>query len=248
MPPSDAIILAAGMGMRLRHVVDDRPKGLIEIDGEPLVGRSIGLLRAAGIQRITIVAGFRTDLYSQFAAGQRDVQIVLNRDFDRTGSMASLDVALEALPSRDVLVLESDIVYEARALQVLSTPHGNATLVSGPTGAGDEVWVCAEDDRLVAMSKARAELASAIGEFVGITRLSASAADAMRRVFHSFVSANGHGRMDYETGALVAIAQHCAVQTLLIDDLCWGEIDDERQYARIVGEVWPSVVARDGVQ
>lgn len=236
------------MGTRLRSVVDDRPKGLIEVDGEPLVGRSLALLRAAGIQRITIVAGFRADLYAQFGVGQRDVEILLNREFERTGSMASLDIALAALPHRDVLVLESDIVYEARALGILSAPHANATLVSGPTAAGDEVWVCAENDRLVAMSKARAGLPSAIGEFVGITRLSAAAADAMRRAFHSFVSQHGHGRMDYETGALVAIAQHCAVTTMLIEDLCWGEIDDERQYARIVGLVWPSVVARDRVQ
>jgi 2-aminoethylphosphonate-pyruvate transaminase len=236
------------MGTRLRSVVDDRPKGLIEIDGEPLVARSLALLRAAGIQRVTIVAGFRADLYAQFAGAQRDVEILLNREFERTGSMASLDVALEALPHRDVLVLESDIVYEARALEILSAPHANATLVSGPTEAGDEVWVCAENDRLVAMSKARAELPSAIGEFVGITRLSAAAADAMRRTFHSFVSRHGHGRMDYETGALVAVAQHCAVTTMLVEDLSWGEIDDERQYARIVDHVWPSVVARDRVQ
>jgi 2-aminoethylphosphonate-pyruvate transaminase len=248
VPLTDAVILAAGMGTRLRNVLEDRPKGLIEIDGETLVGRSLGLLRAAGIQRITIVAGFRADLYVQFAAGHHDVQVLLNREFEHTGSMASLEIALAQLPQRDVLVLESDIVYEARALRILSEPHANATLVSGPTAAGDEVWVCAENDRLVAMSKARAELRDAIGEFVGITRLSAAAADAMCRAFHSFVAANGHGRMDYETGALVTVAQHCAVRTLVIDDLCWGEIDDERHYARMIREVWPTVVARDRVQ
>src|SRR5262249_45407425 len=141
VPLTDAIILAAGMGTRLRTVLDDRPKGLIEIDGETLVGRSLGLLRAAGIQRVTIVAGFRADLYAQFAAAHRDVHIVLNPEFELTGSMASLDAALGTLTQRDVLVLESDIVYEARALQILSEPYANATLVSGPTAAGDEVWV-----------------------------------------------------------------------------------------------------------
>ena len=69
MPVRDAIVLAAGVGMRLRSVDDDRPKGLVEIGGETLIGRSIRLLRAAGIERITIVAGYRAESYLEFASG-----------------------------------------------------------------------------------------------------------------------------------------------------------------------------------
>src|SRR5262245_31335509 len=113
MPVRDAIVLAAGVGMRLRSVVDDRPKGLVEIGGETLIGRSIRLLRAAGIERITIVAGYRAESYLEFASGLSDVSITLNPAFEATGSMASLDVGIREHP-RDVVVLESDIVYEAR--------------------------------------------------------------------------------------------------------------------------------------
>jgi len=240
----DAIILAAGMGTRLRSLVDDRPKGLIEIDGEPLVGRSVKLLRRAGVRRITIVAGFQSSLYEEFAAPHDNVRVLVNPAFEQTGSMASLDIALGALPDRDVLILESDIVYEARALDLAAAPERDATLISGPTRAGDEVWVCAPSGRLVAMSKSAAELTSVAGEFVGITRLSPGAAAAMRDAFRRFVSQYGHGRMDYETGALVDIARSCAIHVPLIRDLCWGEIDDEGQYLRVVKEVWPAIVAR----
>lgn len=241
MTPRDAVILAAGLGTRLRAVVDDRPKGLIEIDGESLVGRSVAQLRAAGVARITIVTGYGAAAYTAFASGVTDIRLVHNDRFADTGSMASLAIALEATPGVDLLVLESDIVYESRALAALGACDGDATLISGPTGAGDEVWVSSPGGRLRSMSKRRAELPSVEGEFVGITRVSARSAAVMLHIFHQFVSVEGHGRIDYETGGLVQLSAVNPVSTVLLADLCWGEIDDEQQYERVVQRVWPLV-------
>jgi hypothetical protein len=47
--------------------------------------------------------------------------------------------------------------------------------------------------------------------------------------------------MDYETGGLVEIAPVYPIATSLVSDLCWGEIDDERHYARVVERVWPII-------
>jgi 2-aminoethylphosphonate-pyruvate transaminase len=228
--PRQAIILAAGQGVRLRATVDDRPKGLIEIRGETLVGRSIRLLRAHGVTRMTVVAGYRAEQYQQLAQRDGDVEILINDRFATTGTMTSLLVALDAKPSDEVLVLESDIIYEPRALAaIVESPATTSTLVSGPTAAGDEVWVDAVANRLRAMSKDRRRLSTVVGEFVGITRLSREAADAMRRC---------RAQRDYETGGLVAIAEQHHVATIVVDDLQWGEIDDEQQYARVASMLW----------
>jgi 2-aminoethylphosphonate-pyruvate transaminase len=234
------MILAAGQGVRLRAVVDDRPKGLIEVAGEPLVARSIRCLRAAGIAEVILVAGYRADQYRARWGRERAIRIVVNDAFAASGSMASLAIGLDAAPrGEDLLVLESDIIYEPRALTALvASAAGTATLVSGVTGAGDEVWVEAVDGRLRAMSKDPAALRSIAGEFVGITRLSADAAVAMRTAFDAFVAAEGHGRMDYETGGLVAIAATHRVETVFVSDLQWAEIDDERQYLRVSALKW----------
>jgi len=237
--PRRAIILAAGQGLRLRSVVDDRPKGLVDVAGEPLVARSLRCLRDAGIAQVTIVAGYHAEQYQQRWGRDGGVTIVLNDAYATTGSMASLATALDAAPLEDVLVLESDIIYEPRALTaILGSASAAATLVSGITGAGDEVWVEAVDGRLRAMSKDPAALTSIAGEFVGITRLSAAACAAMREAFRGFVASHGHARMDYETGALVAVAADLPVDIAVVPDLQWGEIDDERQYARVTSMTW----------
>jgi choline kinase len=239
----DAIILAAGMGVRLRSIIDDRPKGLIEIGGETLVGRSVRLLRAAGISHITIVVGHAAQHYEEFARGQADIRLVANEQFASTGSMASLAVGLRAVP-RDVLVVESDLLFEPRAVEaLLRASAADATIVSGPTAAGDEVWVWAPDGRLQAMSKNVQDLAAVTGEFVGITRLSGRARRAMLQTFNRFVKIHGHARMDYETGALTAIAPCVPVAVHLINDLSWGEIDDEYQFERVVTRIWPALCA-----
>ena len=236
-----AIILAAGLGMRLRSTIDDRPKGLIEIDGESLVARSVRLLRDVGVTHTTIVTGYRADCYERFASNQLNIQLLHNRNFAASGSMASLAIALERIRD-DVLILESDIVFEARALSLLvDSAAADATVISGPTGAGDEVWVDAPNGHLHAMSKNAHELAATTGEFVGLTRLSSSTALAMRSAFERFVYVHGHERMDYETDALVTVARYCPIAAVLMPTLCWGEVDDERQLARVVQEVWPDV-------
>jgi 2-aminoethylphosphonate-pyruvate transaminase len=229
------------MGTRLRSAVQGMPKGLIEIGGETLVGRSTRLLRESGVERLTIVAGYAEDHYRRFAAGRSDIRIVVNGEYATTGSMASLAIALDGL-DEDVLVLESDIIYESRALStMMDGPFQDATLLSGLTGAGDEVWVHAPHGRVAAMGKHATALPGVDGEFVGITRLSAPAASAMHQAFGRFVAAHGHGRMDYESDALVEIARDVPVRAVLVPDLCWGEIDDEHHLDRVVREVWPAL-------
>lgn len=227
------------MGARLRSIADDRPKGLVDIEGETLVGRSVRLLRRAGIEHITIVAGYLAVQYERFAADQPDIHVVQNDSFATTGSMASLAVALDGV-HHSVLVLESDIVYESRALTALMQGGADdATLLSGPTGAGDEVWVDASGGVLRAMSKNMHELENVTGELVGITRLSGQACDAMRDAFTLFTERHGHARMDYETGALVDVSRVRQIAGLLISDLRWGEIDDDRQFDRVARRIWP---------
>lgn len=228
------------MGTRLRPVVGGIPKGLIDIGGETLVGRSMRLLRQAGVEAMTIVAGHGEQHYRDFTRGRSDVRIRVNSQYATSGSMASLAVGLGGL-SDDVLILESDIVYEPRALIAMGEGPADATLISGPTGAGDEVWVYAPDGCVRSMSKNVHELPAATGEFVGITRLSRNAAAAMLTAFEEFVLARHHGGMEYETGGLVRIARSFPIAAVLVHDLRWGEIDDERHFNRVIGEVWPAL-------
>ena len=62
-----AVILAAGRGQRLKSVLPDKPKGFIELDGLPIIERSIRQLKQAGLSEIIIVTGYAAGYYEALA-------------------------------------------------------------------------------------------------------------------------------------------------------------------------------------
>ena len=141
-----ALILAAGRGVRMGPRGQNIPKGFIEVGGEFLVARSLSLLARAGIRDVTIVTGHLAERYDELPtlAGLQ-VTTLHNPLFAEKGSFESLRVGLSAMRG-PFLLLESDIIYEPRALDtVLASGHDSVILTSGPTGAGDEVYVWADD-------------------------------------------------------------------------------------------------------
>jgi choline kinase len=241
-----AVILAAGRGTRLAGELRDRPKGFLSLGDEPIVVESIQRLAAAGIRDVVIVTGHCADWYEDLARQQpKLVRTVHNARFAESGSMYSLWCAREAVTG-PFLLLESDLVYEPRALEVLlSHPSPDAILLSGPTGAGDEVWVETRDDRLLAMSKRREELGPGVaGELVGISRISVPLFGIMQRL--AAEAFRQSLRYDYETDCLVAAGWERPIPCPVVEDLVWGEIDDPAHLRRVRETVYPEVLRRSG--
>jgi choline kinase len=209
----------------------------------PIVARSLGLLRASGIDEIILVAGWRAELYGEFLAGRfPEVRMLVNTRFAETGSLASLRIGMEGLRG-DILVAESDILYEARGLsELLGSPSASAVLTSGPTKSGDEVWAYGSGGRLSRLDKASWDGAPRAGELVGLARLSAACAAALAR------SAEGLGdSAHYEDGISAVCGEH-EVALAHVPDLAWCEVDTPQHLARARSQVWPRIAARDSAR
>ena len=240
-----AVILAAGQGIRLgergRHI----PKGFLRLGDRPIIEESIARLSASGITRVVIVTGHQAEFYAKLQADRATtIELVHNPRFADSGSMYSLWSARDYVRGTFML-LECDLIYETRALtSALGHPGDSVVLLSGPTGGGDEVFV--ETDRqgnLVGMSKAKADLGPTVaGELVGISKISAALFQRMlecaeRRFTRTLEVA-------YETDTLVEAARLHPVPCVLLDDLLWAEIDDERHFLRAAAQVYPALMAK----
>ena len=233
------------MGTRLRELFSGLPKGFVKIGQETLIDRSLRLLGEHGIEETWIVAGHLGEAYHDLAKDRSGLRVIDNPAYAETGSMASLALALENVEA-DFLLLESDLFYEQRALEVLLEGDApDVLLASGPTGATDEVWIESEGGRLKAMSKDKAELGQVSGELVGITRVSRALGIQWLAAYNRFVTDHGHGRMAYETEGLVEVAQDRPVEVRLVPDLLWGEVDYEHHYLRVRDEVEPLCARRE---
>jgi len=238
--PTSAVILAAGLGSRLRALHSDLPKGLLNIGGVSLVPRSIEMLLAQRVTDIVLVTGWRAEAYERLVAEKfPDVRCVNNPDFATTGSMHSLFLTRGAVAG-DFLLLESDLLYEPRALSaLLAAPPGDYVLVSGPTGQGDEVFTYAEAGRLRALSKARRDGRPAVGEFTGISRVTAVFFEQLCAHFVG-LGAAAAGNYHYDD-AFTALASVHPIELLTVEDLVWCEIDDPAHYAHAVARVLPAL-------
>lgn len=240
MSERTAVILAAGLGIRMGPRGKLVPKGLIDVGGAPLVPQSVATLKRAGIDQIVIVTGHLQEQYQAAFAGS-DVRLIHNPDYASTGSLQTLRVALSEVTGA-VVLLESDLIYAPQILSAVK-PGTDRFLVSGPTGAGDEVYTWLQPGvagcRMALISKdlsARPE--PPFGEMIGITCLSAQKAAQMRDVAGHVLRKSPAAH--YEEG-LVALAQDVPIECVRFDDVPWAEIDDEDMLARVRGEVWPKI-------
>jgi 2-aminoethylphosphonate-pyruvate transaminase len=143
------------------------------------------------------------------------------------------------------LLLESDLLYEKRALDALLADDAeNAILLSGPTEAGDEVFVSTENHNLVSMSKDPSTLKGPVtGELVGISKISTDLFQVMIEI--STAMFRQSLRVDYETDCLVAAGQKVPVHCPLVEDLLWTEVDDEKHHTIARDSIYPAIHARE---
>ena len=87
--PKNAIILAAGYGMRMVPINTEVPKGLLEVDGEPLVERMIKQLHEAGVFEIHIVVGFLKEQY-EYLMDEYGVNLIVNTQYAEKNNLHSL--------------------------------------------------------------------------------------------------------------------------------------------------------------
>jgi len=234
-----AVILAAGRGTRLRGTFSELPKGFLPLGGVPIVEQSIRKLIAHGMRRILIGTGHLSVAYEKLAEGYREVECVRNDDYATTGSMHTL-ATLRGRLDRDFLLLESDLIYESRALRILlSETRADAILTSGQTNSGDEVYVETDrDGHLLAVSKDASRLAGVHGEWVGISKISLGTYERLCTV------TAGRVKLEYEHG-LAEVTRAHPVYVRKVDDLVWSEIDDEAHLKRALDRVYPEILKRD---
>jgi len=104
-----AVILAGGLGTRLREVVADRPKVLAEVNGRPFLACLLDRLAEVGIRRVVLCTGYMADLVRDTFGNQyRDMALLYSREESPLGTGGALRLALPLINSDPVLVMNGD--------------------------------------------------------------------------------------------------------------------------------------------
>lgn len=220
--PKQAIIVAAGVGSRLRPLTDDRPKSIIEVDGQSMLRRSIQLMIEHGINDIAVVVGYRKEMIMEHI---RDFPVTFfyNPFYRITNNMASLWFASPFIKG-DFIYSHSDVVYDVTLLTMLvEDERENVLLVEKKECGAEEMKVQVKDGRLVASSK-EIPREESFGEWTGLASFSADfGAKLMETISHLIEQGQ---QMAYDTLAFTRIVeQGHVIEITSFTSLPWIEID-----------------------
>ena len=127
------LILAAGMGKRLKELTQDNTKCMVKVNGVRLIDRMLSQLARLGLRRTVIVTGYKGAELRRHVGRKWDgmkIDYVENPIYDKTNNIYSLALASLELVKDDTLLLESDIILEDTILEkIISCPNPNVALV-----------------------------------------------------------------------------------------------------------------------
>lgn len=129
-----AIILAAGMGKRLKELTSNATKCMVEVNGVTMIERALSQLDALNLERIVLVVGYEGKKLMEYIGTldiKTPVQYVDNDVYYKTNNIYSLYLAKDYLLQDDTLLLESDIIFESAILErLLNNPYPSLALVA----------------------------------------------------------------------------------------------------------------------
>lgn len=214
------------MGTRFGKFTELVPKGFVEVNGIPMVIQSIETLVSCGMERIIIGTGYHKEFYDELTKEYPQVVCCHNSRFKETNCLYTLWNCREIIGKEDFLLLDSDLVYEPKAItSLLRSPYKSAILATHVRKFQDSYFV--EEDkyhRFVKWSKNSDEL-NACGELIGIHKIENKFFKAVCHEFEHDLEFNKH--TSYEPFFEQVSNSICPIYILKVEDLEWYEIDDE---------------------
>jgi choline kinase len=244
-----AIIYAAGIGMRLKSSFGERPKILLEFGGQSLLERHLQRLREVGVTQLTIVAGYQQQqiialLPTLSARYGISLQQLINPDFTE-GSVLSFATSIPVLQSigasESVLLMDGDVLYPSAFLrQLVDSPQRTALLIDREysTADDDPVLVPIANNRPFDFVKKWQGKAEQIGESIGFFKVAGADLPELIALTRQMSTTNRKASYDDVLRQLVQAGRFGHVD---VTGLPWTEIDFPGDVERARAEVLPAI-------
>jgi choline kinase len=241
----NAVILAAGVGKRLRPFTTEHPKCLLTFGGKSLLRRHVEMLDGAGMKNICVVVGHLADQVEaelKQLTCRTPIELVYNAEY-RFGSALSLLQAEAALRTA-AIIMDADLLFcRTMVDRLVASLAADCLLVDDRlVDSGEEVKVVSRSDgRVYELGKQVRRDGTVIGESVGIYKFSAETTHDLIEALRRAVRENPH--VEYET-VIDSLLEHIPIRYVRVGDLPWIEIDFPQDVDRARDEIWPSIASR----
>jgi choline kinase len=223
-----AVILVAGIGQRLRPLTDDRPKALVQVGNETMLGRATRLLIKHGVRHLVLATGYREEAVREaMRLCPAEVTFCPNPEYQSTQNAVSLLACADAVAGRAFYKLDGDLLFHPAVLGRLDASGAElAAAVDPRANLGQEemkVQLQQGSRRIAAFGK-HLEPGACWGESIGIERISERGVGPLFEQLHKARSA-GETSLYYEDVYSRMIALGATADAVEVGDLGWAEVD-----------------------
>lgn len=231
-----AIILAAGMGKRLGELTKHNTKCMVEVNGVKLIDRMIEQLIPLHLSRLIIVVGHEGQNLIQYIGNRYNQQIhiefILNPIYDKTNNIYSLALAKDKMCEDDTLLLESDLIFESKMLDMLiQNDEPNLALVAKYESWMDGTMVTLDGERnivnFIPKQAFRYEDIDVYYKTVNIYKFSkAFSRDEYTPFLDAYCKVMGNNEYYEQVLRVITMLHTSSLKALPITNEKWYEIDD----------------------
>ncbi len=232
-----ALILAAGMGKRLKERTRDNTKCMVKVNGVSLIERLLNQLDGVKLSRIVIVTGYEGQKlidYIETLGIKTPIRYVDNPIYDKTNNIYSLSLAKDYMREEDTLLFESDIIFEDKVLlDLINDPRETLALVDEYKPWMDGTCLRLDDnDRIVDfISGKNFDFTNTTGCYktVNIYKFSRRFADKQFIPFlDAYQTALGGNEYYEQVLRVITMLDGAEIEGKKLNGEKWYEIDDEQ--------------------
>ncbi len=229
------MILAAGMGKRLKELTQNNTKCMVKVNGVTLVERVLHQLEQCGLSRIVIVVGYEGQKlidYIQTLNIRTPICFINNPIYDKTNNIYSLALAKNCLLEDDTLLLESDLIFEDSVLHaLLDDPRETLALVDKYESWMDGTCIkIGEDDAIEAFIPGKKFVFEDIPDYyktVNIYKFSRHFSQTHYVPFlDAYSKALGNNEYYEQVLRVITMLDDPEIKAKKLDGQLWYEIDD----------------------
>jgi choline kinase len=241
------VILAAGVGNRLRPFTTEHPKCLLSFGGKSLLQRHLEMADGLAVRTVTIVVGHLADQVEaevgRLHVRQR-IELVYNSQY-MLGSALSLLQAQAALGSAPAIIMDADLLLCRDMVASIVSSSAPNCLLADPRliDTGEEVKVLVgPGDTVCELGKHIHRAGSIVGESVGIYKFSPEACNTLVGMLRRRVAENPS--LEYEA-IIDSVLDKMQMHYISVAEIPWIEIDFPDDVERARKEIWPLISSRD---
>ena len=230
-----ALILAAGMGKRLKELTQNNTKCMVKVNGVSLIDRMLHQIEKQNVSRIVIVVGYEGKKLMDYI-GTLDIKtpvtFIENPIYDKTNNIYSLALAKDWLCKEDTLLFESDLIFEDAVLDILvNDPRDTLALVDKFESWMDGTCLkLSEDDRITSFVTKKDFRFADIGEYYKTVNISKFSREFSEKYYVPFLEAYekalGENQYYEEVLKVITILDVPRIRARRLDGQLWYEIDD----------------------